>query len=139
MLDKVTKMNTINNIMNSNNELGLSDFYNNRTFQDVDSLLSGKSVVLENSSSQENIKASTPDMWPYSLNEYLKFYAGRTVQIEYVLPNGRCCVKRGELKVSGTNFIGIQLCQSNDLFLLDLNTIKSISIFKYKGNEKKYN
>ena len=131
-------MNIVNNILESNNELGSSDFYNNRTFQDIDSLLSGKSVVLEKDVNRDDVKASTPDMWPYSLNDYLKLYAGRTVQIEYVMPNGRCFVKRGELKVAGTNFVGIQLYQSGDLFLLDLSTIKSISVFNYKGNDKKY-
>ena len=128
----------MNNIMDINNELGLSDFYNSRTFQDVDSFISGKSVVLENEITQDNINASVPDMWPYSLNDYLKLYVGKIVQIEYVLPNGKCCVKRGELKVAGTNFIGIQLCQFGDLFLVDLNTIISIKIINYKGSTKKY-
>ena len=127
-----------NNIMEPNSELGFNDFFSNRTFQDIDSIISGKSVVLENESNQNNSNASTSDMWPYSLNDYLKFYVGSTVQIEYVLPNGRCYLKKGQLKAAGTNFVGIQLCQSKDLFLLDSNAIKSINIHDYIGNEKKY-
>lgn len=104
-----------------------------RTFQSLDGNISGKSVVIEkNSFTSECVPQ---DIWPYNLADYLKNFIGKTVRVEYVLPNGRFYEKRGELKTAGTNFIGIRPMQSNDLLLLDMNSIKSINISDFQSKK----
>lgn len=104
-----------------------ADLFRNRSFQDMGSGMSGRSVVIqpERSSPERN---ETDSMWPYSLTDYLKGYIGSMVLVEYVLPNGGCPQKRGRLKVVGTNFIEIQTCRNNSLSLLETSTLKSIEI-----------
>lgn len=132
-------MNNINNQTDLNDEKRITKSNFDRTFQDPDAIISGKSVIVENSLVSERNNNISQDMWPYNLTDYLKSFIGKIVQIEYVLSNGRCCEKRGELQVTGTNFIGMQLNQTNDLFLLDLDSIKSINVFNYKGIIKSRN
>ncbi len=103
--------------------------YGNRTFQDLNGVISGKSVVIDKES-----RSIDSDMWPYNLSEYLKGFIGKSVRVEYVLPNNRCYEKRGVLKVAGTDFIGIQPFQTNSLFLLELSSIKSINIINYQND-----
>lgn len=118
----------------------MSDLYQNRTFQKLDSDISGKSVVFERNYELEGSRGITPqEIWPYSLTDYLQKYIGKIIQIEYVLPNGRYSAKKGEIKVTGTNFIGIQPIQTKDLFLVDLNSIISINIVNYKNPVNRQN
>ena len=86
--------------------------------------ISGKSVVLGDSAS----KTAEPDMWPYSLHDYLKSYLGKTVCVSYVLPNGRLYEKRGQLKATGVDFIAIRPLQTNTLCFFMLSAVKSVGI-----------
>lgn len=105
-----------------------------RIFQSPDSIVTGKSVVLDRIlPPSESCHEEASDLWPYSLTDYLKSHVGKVVQIEYVMPNGRYMQKRGIIRVTGTNFIGIQPIQTRDLFLVELSSIKSVNIMNYQA------
>ena len=98
-----------------------------RSFRDFNEFISGKSVIIEK---ENNYPANSQDtdMWPYSLSDYLKRYIGKTVLVKYALPNNRCYENKGELKVVGTNFIGVCSYQTYSLLLVELSSIICISI-----------
>ena len=102
------------------------NLYRNRSFQDIGSGISGRSVVIEPERSSNGI-SEADRMWPYSLTDYLRGYIGSIVLAEYVSSSG-CTRKRGRLKVVGIDFIGIQTCRSNSLSLLETSTLKNIEI-----------
>ncbi|PKM71623.1 MAG: hypothetical protein CVU91_13100 [Firmicutes bacterium HGW-Firmicutes-16] len=103
------------------------ELYRNRSFRDMGTGISGRSVVIEEErSSSERHEAD--NIWPYSLTDYLKGFIGSMVLVEYLLPNCGCSKKRGKLKVVGTNFIGIQTYRYDSLSLLEIGTVKSIEI-----------
>ena len=102
------------------------ELYGDRSFQDISSGISGRSVVIQKESGQPE-RYAAEEMWPYSLSDYLKNYIGRMVLIEYIF-NSKCYRRRGTLQVVGTNFAGIQTLQNNSIFLIELGSIKSIDI-----------
>ena len=127
--------------MNDNME-NISDFnawretdppYKNRTFRDLNGVFNGSSVVM-NEAYSEPQQIGSPDMWPYSLTDYLRNYIGRMVLVRYVRPNGGGCENRGVLKVAGTDFIGILPCRSDALLLLELSAVKSINIIDFRSD-----
>lgn len=102
------------------------DLYANRSFQDMGTGISGRSVVIEpERGSAERNEADR--MWPYSLTDYLKNYIDSMVLAEYT-SNSRCSKIRGRLKVVGIDFIGIQTCRNNSLTLLEISSIRNIEI-----------
>lgn len=95
-----------------------------RSFAPLDGELSGKSVVVS-----EEVTQSEPDMWPCMLSDYLKNFRGKSVMLEYILPNGGYAKKRGVIKAAGTNFIGLQTQGGSELLLVDLGSVKCINIY----------
>lgn len=111
----------------------MSNDYANRTFQSPDDIVTGKSVVIENS--QDNTQPSdilSSNRWPYDLTDYLKTYIGKPVQVKYELSGGRFNEKQGTLMVVGTNFIAIQPNFSEDLFIMELSVIRCVNVLNYK-------
>lgn len=102
------------------------ELYGNRSFQDINSGISGRSVVIREDKGYSK-KDTNADLWPYSLSDYLKDYIGRMMIIEYVFNNSGYR-RKGRLKIVGTNFVGINTSQSGGLLLLELGTVKSINI-----------
>lgn len=98
-----------------------------RSFRNINEFISGKSVVIEKESCDSEKREKT-DMWPYNLSDYLKRYIGKTVLVRYALPNNRYYESKGELKVVGTNFIGVYSYQTYNLLLVELGSIINISI-----------
>lgn len=96
----------------------------NRSFQPLSCDISGKSVVID----ANNERPELQDTWPYNLTDYLKKFIGKHVCVSYFLPNGRFCERKGFLKVTGINFLGIQPYQTSNLLLIDLNSIKCVKI-----------
>ncbi len=110
------------------------ELYGNRSFQDINSGISGRSVVIQKKSGYPERDVAA-EMWPYSLSDYLKNYIGRMVLIEYIF-NSRCNRRRGKLQVVGTDFVAIQTFQNNSIFLLELGSIKSIEIIPEERQTK---
>lgn len=105
-----------------------------RAFRDTKAEVTGKSVVFEKETpGTESFKNNAENFWPQSLADYLKDYAGKNIQIEYILPGGRFSRRQGVIKAVGTNFIGIQPPQSQNLFLVGLESVKSVSILNYQS------
>lgn len=99
-----------------------------RSFASPGGEISGKSVVLGGETAPVG---DNEVMWPCSLSDFLKDYQGRTVLLEYALPNGSLVRRRGVIKVAGTNFVGIRPEGTKDLLLVDLSSVKSIAISDY--------
>lgn len=76
-------------------------------------------------------------MWPRGLSDFLRDYQGRTVLLEYALPNGAFMKRRGVIKAAGTNFLGIQPQGTDDLLLVDLGSVRSVSISGGAAERKK--
>ena len=92
-----------------------------RGFRTPAEAMSGKGAVFEYGSERN-------EKWPYSLGDYLKGYVGRSVRVGCVLPNGRYFEKAGELATVGTNFIGLRLPKTDGLVLIDLATVKGVTL-----------
>ena len=103
-----------------------NELYGNRSFQDLSSAMSGRSVVIQEGKSSSR-RDMDSDMWPCSLSDYMKDYIGKMVIIEYVF-NNTSYRRKGKLKVVGTNFVGMHTLQNSGLLLLELSTVKSINI-----------
>lgn len=116
-----------NNSDNFNFSTSMPEPLRERSFRDINESISGRSVVIEKENKYP-AKSQETDMWPYSLSDYLKRYIGKTVLLKYALPNNRCYENKGELKVVGTNFIGVYSYQTYSLLLVELSSIISVSI-----------
>jgi hypothetical protein len=99
--------------------------FHNRMFRSPDSEITGESVVIENNSEFE-------DSWPYSLSDYLRNFIGKRVQVKYEMSGGRHCEQEGALIVAGSNFLGLQPYRTNDLLLIELDSVKCVSISEFK-------
>ncbi len=62
------------------------------------------------------------------LQEYLKSMIGRLVKIDFLIGNDNLICKEGILKEVGTDYIVLELLQSNDLLVGDLYSIKFVQI-----------
>lgn len=108
-----------------------------RAFQSMNSEIDGRSVVLDLIPTVADERESFQrDVWPCSLNDYLQKYIGKIAQIEYLTPNGRAAAQKGRITVVGSNFVGIQPLQTGNLFLVDLNSIRSINIINFNKSQR---
>ncbi len=62
------------------------------------------------------------------LQEYLKSMIGRLVKIDFLIGSDNLICKEGILKEVGTDYIVLELLQSNDLLVGDLYSIKFVQI-----------
>lgn len=62
------------------------------------------------------------------LQNYLKSMIGRLVKIDFVIGNDTIICKEGILKEVGTDYIVLEMLQSNDLLVGDLYSIKFVQI-----------
>lgn len=62
------------------------------------------------------------------LQEYLKSMIGRLVKIDFLVGNDTLICKEGILKEVGTDYIVLEMLQSNDLLVGDLYSIKFVQI-----------
>jgi hypothetical protein len=109
-------------------------FYAQRSFLSPDSIITGKSVVVESG----RLKPGGNDCdqespWPYSLTDYLRGFLGRTISVKHLLPNGCYCQTTGRLIVSGSDFLGLQPYMSCDLALIALSSVKFVRIINYRA------
>lgn len=114
-----------NHFRSHNTARGKSEILQVRSFAGIDDDITGKSVVLQETPSNS---FQTVDMWPRSLSDFLSDRCGRTVTLEYSLPNGTFVRKRGVLRVAGTGFVGIVPMNTPDLLLVDLSSVKAVVI-----------
>jgi len=103
-----------------------------RYFQSPDFVVTGKSVVIEKSLSNDTLDLIHSNPWPYSLSDYLPNYIGKPIQVEYIQPNGKSSKKHGKLIVTGSNFIGIEPAGTENLFIVELSLVKCVNVMKYK-------
>lgn len=97
--------------------------------------IDGKSVIPFKDSFPPS--AAADGMWPRGLSDFLRDYQGRSVLLEYALPNGAFMKKRGVMRAAGTNFLGIQPQGTDDLLLVDLSSVRSVSISGGAADKKK--
>ncbi len=107
----------------------MNNNYSYRIFQNPDDIITGKSVVTEKKQADDS---SAPDLWPYSLSDYLMRFIGKSIQVKYIQPNGGYCVKQGELIVAGSNFLGIQPAATEDLFIIELGSVRCVNVLNFK-------
>lgn len=62
------------------------------------------------------------------LQEYLKSMIARFVKIDFLLGNDVIISKEGILKEVGTDYIVLEMIQSNDLLVCDIYSIKFVQI-----------
>jgi hypothetical protein len=62
------------------------------------------------------------------LQEYLKLMIGRLVKIDFLIGIDTLITKEGILKDVGTDYIVLEMLQSNDLLTGDLYSIKFVQI-----------
>lgn len=62
------------------------------------------------------------------LQEYLKSMIGRLVKIDFLVGSDTLICKEGILKEVGTDYIVLEMLQSNDLLVGDLYSIKFVQI-----------
>ncbi|MBP1924169.1 hypothetical protein J2Z76_000022 [Sedimentibacter acidaminivorans] len=62
------------------------------------------------------------------LQEYLKSMIGRLVKVDFLIGNDNLVCKEGILKEIGTDYIVLELLQSNDLLVGDLYSIRFVQI-----------
>jgi len=62
------------------------------------------------------------------LQEYLKSMLGRLVKIDFLIGSDNLVCKEGILKEVGTDYIVLEMLQSNDLLVGDLYSIKFVQI-----------
>lgn len=114
--------------------------YSNRVFQNPNDTVTGRSVVTDNGISyladnpRSNIGQTDSiysNPWPYGLSEYLRAFIGKKISVKYTSSNGGCCEKKGSLIVTGSDFIGLQPNLTEDLFIIELDQIKCLSVENY--------
>ena len=62
------------------------------------------------------------------LQEYLKTIIGRFVKADFLIGNDNLISKEGILKEVGTDYIILEMIQSNDLLSCDIYSIKFVQI-----------
>ena len=97
-----------------------------RRFLSPEEAFCGKSVV------QAELPGSgselARDMWPRSLDDYLRRFTSRRVRVKYSTEDGRTCERQGRLAVVGSNFLGLRTEDADDLLVLRLESVLWIDV-----------
>lgn len=107
-----------------------------RFFQDLDETITGRSVVVENMGNNQ-YPVNSLNVWPYDLSDYLRSLVGKHILVKYLI-GGKNCEKNGELLVVGSDFIGIQLNATKDLFIIKLSMVQCVNVMNYKNAAEPY-
>lgn len=62
------------------------------------------------------------------LQDYLKSIIGRFVKVDFLIGNDSLISKEGILKEVGTDYIVLEMVQSNELLLCDIYSVKFVQI-----------
>lgn len=62
------------------------------------------------------------------LQDYLKSIIGRFVNVDFLIGNDSLISKEGILKEVGTDYIVLEMVQSNELLLCDIYSVKFVQI-----------
>lgn len=85
-------------------------------------------LVQEAGTNRLPIWGSLPNVDTNYLQEYLKSMLGRLVKADFLIGSDNLICKEGILKEVGTDYIVLELLQSNDLLVGDLYSIKFVQI-----------
>ena len=65
---------------------------------------------------------------PSYLQEYLKTMIGRFMRVDFLIGNDTTVSKEGILKEVGTDYIVLEMLQTNDILVCDLYSVKFVEI-----------
>lgn len=65
---------------------------------------------------------------PAYLQEYLKTMIGRFMRVDFLIGSDTSVTKEGILKEVGTDYIVLEMLQSNDMLVCDLYSVKFVEI-----------